>query len=154
MQNTSRGVTLKLSIKNFGNPVTTKQFKTIIKEEFPRFQPDIINFMTNICFPNDFLPQNACTSPIIASLCFKQVDKKLINYIEKRGGVYTRYMNELFFSFQEANVSAEKILLFIKKQLSINGYILNERQTSIMRTRQKQSVLGINIGEVFKQAKV
>lgn len=50
-------------------------------------------------FLEDFLPPGAPTSPRLFDLCCRKLDHKLTLKAERLGGVYSRYADNVFFSF-------------------------------------------------------
>ncbi len=61
---------------------------------------------------NDALPQGAPTSPRIFDLVCKPLDKRLNDLAEMAGGRYTRYADNIFFSFRK-----EKFPRKVKRQI-------------------------------------
>lgn len=99
--------------------------------------------LVNLTTLQGALPQGAPTSPKLSNLVNYKLDVRLSRYAEKLGGAYTRYSDDLTFSFRrERNLHA-----FRKRVESIldeHGYRLQrEKRPKIRRPHQPQLVTGL-----------
>lgn len=91
-----------------------------------------------------FLPQGAPTSPSLANLICRKLDRRLHNYCQVRGWQYTRYCDDITISGGRFAKSAmESIAAVIESE----GFAINEAKTRIRFKHQQQSVTGIVVNE-------
>lgn len=91
------------------------------------------------------LPQGAPTSPIIADLVVEHMDKRLIGFARKHRLGYSRYVDDLTFSFSKTDKWNAYSQIVIKKIIESEGFIVNRKKTRISFSYQRQSVLGITV---------
>lgn len=91
------------------------------------------------------LPQGAPTSPRLANLVNHGFDARLAALAASRGASYSRYADDLTFSFDEADRSAVGALIRgTKSALEECGYRLHlKKKLSIRRAHQRQVVTGL-----------
>jgi len=94
------------------------------------------------------LPQGAPTSPALSNIVCKELDEKLFMISLNSMGCYTRYADDLTFSFN--NSSRKEILLF-KYKVSIElqkfGFELNNKKTRIVPPGARKIVTGLIVNE-------
>lgn len=88
-----------------------------------------------------FLVQGAPTSPSIANLVCRYIDKRFMGYCVKHNVKYTRYADDMIFSADNKEDLPSKG--FIRKVLRENGFVLNEEKTQLMITPERQFVTGL-----------
>jgi len=96
------------------------------------------------------LYQGGSCSPAISNLCFKMVDYRVAAYANACGCCYTRYADDMCFSFKSRR-GKKAINLFIYKIISIlkeSGFTANKNKTKVMGSGGQQKVVGycINSG--------
>jgi len=62
---------------------------------------EAVQTLTRLCVYRDGLPQGAPTSPSLSNLVNHRLDKRLTSLTRRTGGVYTRYGDDLAFSWQD-----------------------------------------------------
>ncbi len=91
-----------------------------------------------------FLPQGACTSPMITNLICRKLDNRLEKLGQKLSFSYTRYADDLVFSTESKDPALMKQLLhFINKIVEDEKLEINKEKTMIMRKSQRQTVTGV-----------
>jgi len=86
-------------------------------------EPDL-TWLTRLCTWRDALPQGAPTSPALSNLVNYALDTEIATWVTQRGGRYTRYGDDLAFSWARAPLPYE-LESFVRGQLISCGYQLN-----------------------------
>lgn len=116
------------------------KFKTDIKKFFPsinnkmvyntfislNFSPDISRILTILTTYKAKIPQGAPTSTDIANLVFAPVDSKIQRLCQNERIVYTRYIDDLFFSSQK---DFKQVTQGICQIVLNSGYKINNTKT-------------------------
>jgi hypothetical protein len=105
--------------------------------------------LTRLSTDSGSLPQGAPTSPRLANLVNVRLDARLSALAATLGGTYTRYADDLTFSFAEADHAATADLLAAtKKIVGQQGYRLHlDRKLQIRRRHHRQMVTGLVVNE-------
>jgi len=107
------------------------------------------NLLVNLCTLDGALPQGAPTSPRLSNLVNYQMDARLAGLANSLGAVYTRYADDITFSFCDDNHAAiSTAIRYTKKILADYGYRLHhKKKLHIRRTHQRQEVTGLVVNE-------
>ena len=82
---------------------------------------DALGVLMRLCVFRDGLPQGAPTSPCLSNLVNFRLDERLEGLAERSGGVYTRYGDDLAFSWNE-DVLPGGFLGAVEDALARSGY--------------------------------
>jgi RNA-directed DNA polymerase len=100
-----------------------------------------------VCHENG-LPQGAPTSPLLSNIVNKLMDHRLSRLAEARQAQYTRYADDLTFSFGFYDRKrVHSLLRSVGMIVRDFGYKLNTRKKQILRSHRRQSVTGIVVNE-------
>ena len=105
-------------------------------------------FLLMILTHNGHLPQGAPTSPRLSNLVNARLDAGLNRIAQSFGGVYTRYADDITFSFpvdQPRQIRA--LLQMVGRCLKQAGYQMKNSKTRILRAHARQSVLGLTVNQ-------
>lgn len=110
------------------------------------------------------LPQGAPSSPMITNIICNKLDNRLNGLAKKYGFTYSRYADDMSFSFNENNeilansIKTKENALVDKSQLTLGkllgiinriireeGFIVNEAKTKFLRSNNRQEITGIVI---------
>ena len=93
---------VKLDIKDFFENIS---FLLVYQYAFPavHFPPAIRRMLTELCCYRDCLPQGAPTSPAVSNLVMKPFDEYMGEWCKERGIAYTRYCDDLTFSYKKGS---------------------------------------------------
>jgi RNA-directed DNA polymerase len=93
------------------------------------------------------LPQGACTSPTLANLVARKLDRRLAGATRKLGWAYTRYADDLTFSAPSAG-SAQVALIFARVRAIVadEGFAINEAKGRVQRGG-RHTVTGIVVND-------
>jgi RNA-directed DNA polymerase len=93
------------------------------------------------------LPQGAPTSPAITNILCYKLDKRLQGLANKNQCHFTRYADDITFSFDNPQTNAQQLVWRIKKVLTDEGFTVHPDKIRIMRKGAHQEVTGIVVNE-------
>lgn len=97
------------------------------------------------------LPQGAPTSPTIANLICRGLDARLHGLATKAGGRYTRYADDLTFSFgDEPAQGLGRFRWWVDQICQQEGFVLNQHKYRVIRSSQRQMVTGIVVNDTLR----
>lgn len=139
----NKRVVLKLDIKDFFGSITFQMVKErIFREEY--FPESISILLTILCGYKGVIPQGAPTSPMISNIILREFDEIVGNWCKESNIVYTRYCDDMTFS---GTFDKNDILSFIKQELALLGFQLNDKKTKLFTLNQRQMITGIVVNE-------
>jgi hypothetical protein len=90
------------------------------------------------------LPQGAPTSPAIANLACRRLDHRLSQLAAKYDAVYTRYADDLTFSFQtKPEIRIGRFLWWVDAICQQEGFVERADKRRILRAKHQQRVTGL-----------
>ncbi len=110
---------------------------------------EAVELLVKLTTWDDGLPQGAPTSPRLSNLLNYMLDARLNGLAKYLGGVYTRYADDITFSFPTTDLGVEKVAIISTAQI-VNefGYqIHRRRKLSIRRDHQQQLVTGLVVND-------
>jgi RNA-directed DNA polymerase len=97
------------------------------------------------------LPQGAPTSPAIANLACRRLDARLTGLAAKLGAVYTRYADDLSFSWHTreslAGLDVGRVFWWIDQILQQEGFAEHPGKRQVLRPNRRQLVTGLVVNE-------
>jgi len=94
------------------------------------------------------LPQGAPTSPALANLACRRLDQRLSKLAEKYQATYTRYADDLTFSFAKPpEVRIGRLLWWIDSICQQEGFLERPDKRRILRNKHQQRVTGIVVND-------
>lgn len=94
------------------------------------------------------LPQGAPTSPALANLVCRRLDARLSALAKQLGGRYTRYADDLTFSFPEkTDVRVGRFLWWVDAICHAEGFVENTRKRRVLRPHVQQRVTGVVVND-------
>jgi len=160
-------VVIRLDIENFFDNIDKETLIRILEEDFKKKDvknPEILlRKIEKYCFYNDRIPQGAITSPFLSNIYLIVFDKT-ISSIAKLGYYnYSRYFDDLTFSFNSKKMMMEKldddkniakqpleigeIIGTVKENLNKLKLKLNYEKIKIMTRNKRQSVCNVTVNE-------
>lgn len=90
------------------------------------------------------LPQGAPTSPALANLACRRLDVRLTKLAARFGATYTRYADDLTFSFAAAPaISIGRFLWWVDGICQQEGFLEHAGKRKILRAKAQQRVTGL-----------
>jgi RNA-directed DNA polymerase len=94
------------------------------------------------------LPQGAPTSPALANLASRRLDARLSKLAAKVGAVYTRYADDLTFSFaQPPTFALGRFLWWVDGICQQEGFLEHPGKRKILRAKNQQRVTGLVVNQ-------
>jgi RNA-directed DNA polymerase len=93
------------------------------------------------------MPQGAPTSPAISNLVCRRLDSRLTGLASKIGGIYTRYADDLTFSFKTTEVNLGRFRWWIDQVCHQEGFFVNQSKFRVIRRCQRQMITGIVVND-------
>lgn len=100
--------------------------------------------LADVCSYSGHLPTGAPTSPALANLVLRSVDRALEVVSARHGIAYTRYADDLSFSGGD---NVPRILPFATRLLAELGYAIDEKKTNLFRRGRRQVVTGLVVND-------
>jgi len=108
------------------------------------YQPQKSTLMKAYC------PQGAPTSPAISNLICRRLDARCVGLAKKFGGKYTRYADDLTFSFPDKEVNVGRFRWWVDQICHQEGFYVNHKKFRMMRDSRRQSVTGIVVNDCLR----
>lgn len=164
-------VVVKLDIKDFFPTVTWKRVKGLLRKsgvtepvatllallttEAPRQLVEFREQTLHVATGPRALPQGAPTSPAITNALCLRLDQRLSALSRALGCTYTRYADDLTFSFKKT-AERKRLALGIlvektKDILKSEGFTLHAKKTQVLRRGAAQRVTGLTINAAGPQ---
>lgn len=148
-----RAVVVRLDIQDFFGRTAAKRVNAYFRAI--GWNSEAAELLTRLCThtvdgtKRIGLPQGAPTSPRLSNLVNHRMDKRLSALARRSGGVYSRYADDLSFSFDDsAKHNAGRIIWPTGGVLEEFGYRLHTRKKRrIMRSSQRQTVTGLVVND-------
>lgn len=160
-------VVLRMDIKNFFTATRHDRLRGYLYAI--GWDKESTDILIRLCTYKGSLPQGAPTSPRLSNLINYELDARLDGWAQKVGAIYTRYADDITFSFHhidracsfemtaqnpktcekvpysiQANTLIPFTILITKKVLAEYGYQLHtKRKLNIRRKHQQQKVTGL-----------
>lgn len=94
------------------------------------------------------LPQGAPTSPAIANIVCLRLDARLSKLAAKAGAAYTRYADDLTFSFaEEPKIPLGRFFWWVDQICQAEGFTENTKKRRVYRRSSRQLVTGIVVND-------
>lgn len=146
-------IVIKIDLKDFFPTVHYRRVRGLF--EFLGYSEDVAATLAGLTtyrpkLPNGtvawpgVLPQGAPTSPALANLACRRLDHRLSRLAAKFGASYTRYADDLTFSFrQQPDVRIGRFLWWVDGICQQEGFTERADKRRILRAKNQQRVTGI-----------
>lgn len=153
-------VVVKLDLKDFYPTITAPRVKGLFRKagygeqvatvmallctESPREAIDIEGVTYYVATGPRSLPQGAPTSPAITNTLCLKLDSRLSGLAAHKGLSYTRYADDLTFSWSgPGDAQVSHLIGSVRKIVESEGFIVHPKKTRVMRKGGRQKVTGL-----------
>lgn len=142
-----RAVVLRLDVQDFFPSTKTERIHSYFRRV--GWSGDAASLLAKLCTLRDGLPQGAPTSPRLSNLVNFRLDARLDALARRYGAAYTRYADDMTFSFtSDEHETLVSIIHTTKAVLREEGYRLHtERKLRLLRPHMRQTVAGLVVNE-------
>lgn len=134
---------LNVDIQHFFHAVTARHLMNWFRDVC-WFSKPLADLLVRLCCCNGRLPMGAPTSPVLSNLIFYFSDYRLDTLAREHDGVFTRYADDLTFSFPRP--PADEFLEAVRFQLMKEGFVLNEKKTRLQGRLECPEITGLCVG--------
>ncbi|MCS6834909.1 MAG: reverse transcriptase family protein [Anaerolineae bacterium] len=114
------------------------------RKRFPDSEKTVALMLTLLTTYQDALPQGAPTSPPLSNLVNFDMDRQLASLTERSGGTYTRYCDDLLFSWHAHATPPSDFAVSVRAILRGHGYALHPRKGwQIYDEQDEPQVVGV-----------
>ena len=139
-------VVINIDLKDFFGSISSNKVYTCWRSLGWDFETSTI--LQNICCYNDCLPQGSPTSPAISNLCNQSLDSQLKRLVDEYQGHYTRYSDDLTFSFPQEHALKWGVIHKIREIITSEGYsIQKKKKIRVLRQHQRQVTTGLIVNK-------
>ncbi len=133
---------MAVDLKDFFPSVTANKVYTIFSDlGYDRLGATIL---TNLCTLNGKLPQGSACSPALSNLTCINLDKRLAGLCEKRGVIYTRYADDMYFSCDDKALLL-RYFPVITDIIEDEGFAINDRKLHFHTPSNRKRITGITV---------
>ncbi len=142
-----RKVVIKLDMKDFFQSTAADRVKKYFQQI--GWNRDAVDLLSHWCTYKGGLPQGAPTSPRLSNLVNHRMDARLYHLTDKKGGAYTRYADDMTFSFMTDDPDPVNSLIgMVRKIVKEEGYDIHEhKKLQVRRRHDCQKVTGLVVNE-------
>ncbi len=147
-------VLVTLDIRKFFPSVTNKHIFHVWRDVLG-CSPTIARFLTQLTTFERHLPQGAATSTTLANIVLAESDRKIKSLCKEQDIVYTRFVDDLFFSGESSRSIINSVVKILKKV----RFRVPHAKMRVMGPRTRHQITGIVVnGEIAvpreKRAKI
>ncbi len=141
-----QAVILKLDIKNFFTTTAAERITDYFRNR--KWSEESIEWLVRICVCDGGLPQGAPTSPCLSNIVNSELDARLNGLAKAYRGSYSRYADDITFSFRVYNQhDIRQVTFWAGEVVSEYGYHLNCAKRCVIRRHHQQRVTGLVVNE-------
>ncbi|EJG1724200.1 trypsin-like peptidase domain-containing protein [Vibrio parahaemolyticus] len=150
---------LNIDLEDFFGSINFGRVRKLFQSSPLSLPPSVASVLAHICCYRGALPQGAPTSPIVSNMIAFRLDRQLRELAYKNSCSYTRYADDISFSFTNRKKSLPKAIAFfngedelvlgkdLKDIIENNWFKVNDKKTRIQHRTQRQSVTNITVNE-------
>ncbi|MFV8755547.1 reverse transcriptase family protein [Nannocystaceae bacterium ST9] len=153
-------VVVKFDLKDFYPTIDVRRVKGLLRKagygeqvatvlallctESPRETIEIGGRIHHVAIGTRSLPQGAPTSPSLTNALVLHMDARLSGLARKLGFRYTRYADDLTFSYHGAGkVPVARLRKGVETIATAEGFVVHDKKTRVMRDGGRQKVTGL-----------
>jgi len=147
-----------IDLADFYGSIHFGRVRNLFKSYPFNFNNTVATILAQICCFNNSLPQGAPTSPILSNMIALKLDLQLQRLAKETNSTYTRYVDDISFSFtsnkdrlpkeliiiQNGRANPGDILTYVIKK---NGFNINYDKVRLCSTLSRMEVTGLTVNK-------
>lgn len=156
-----RKFVLRVDLRDFFPTIHYGRIRGVLLKAPYSLQPPIADLVARLCtFPVDLgttiLPQGAPTSPLLANLVCRGLDRDLTKMAKEQHWQYSRYADDLTFSthtrllpagWVRQNNQQATLGPVLRRAIQAHGFVVNEEKVRLASYQQRQRVTGLIVNQ-------
>lgn len=149
---------LNIDLNDYFGSITFGRVKRLFQSYPLELNHSVATVLAHICCYEGSLPQGAPTSPIVSNMITFKLDNTLRALALSCSCSYSRYADDITFSFTNRERSLPREVAFYKNEelvlgehlktiIEENGFSINDDKTRMQHRTQRQSVTNITVNE-------
>ncbi|HEX7642190.1 MAG TPA: reverse transcriptase domain-containing protein, partial [Burkholderiaceae bacterium] len=151
---------LNLDLQDFFPSVSFVRVRGVLQNTPFNFSYEVATVLAHLCTLDQKLPQGAPTSPFLANLVCRTMDRDLVNLARQYRATYTRYADDITISFGVRNadrlpsalcsvVEGKVVIGPALRDLitTTHHFEINEKKTRLLDRYRRMEVTGIVVNE-------
>lgn len=150
---------LNVDLENFFPSISFYRVRGVFLARPFDFSFEVATVVAHLCCTERRLAQGAPTSPFVSNLICRNLDKAFQALARRHRVIYTRYCDDLTFSFKSANAErlpapfctfdGENLVLGedVERVIAENGFLINQKKSRISSKYRRQEITGLTVNE-------
>lgn len=135
--------------RKIGYPEQVATVLALLCTEAPRQSVEHQGKTFHVALQDRCLPQGAPTSPTLTNLLCVRMDRRISGLARKLGWKYSRYADDLAFSWhQDADATISTLLRFTQKIIHSEGFQVHPTKTKVMRDGNRQIITSLVLNPI------
>lgn len=159
---TSKNFVFNIDLKDFFQTITFPRIRGLLASPPYDIPIETATVIAHLCTLQGSLPQGAPTSPILSNMICAKLDRKLIRLASANNSIYTRYADDITFSFScpihfvptsivKQNLDTTHFYCGPDHELQdiieSNGFEINQSKTRLQSRNERQIVTGLTVNK-------
>ncbi|WP_254275400.1 reverse transcriptase domain-containing protein [Halomonas sp. 3H] len=148
-----KALVFNIDLSDFFGHINFGRVKGLLCSPPYSLNPKTAQLVATICCFHGSIPQGAPTSPVISNMVSRQLDRRLSLLAKNNRAFYTRYADDISFSFRNYNCEgvcysvngvyhpSRELVEVVEK----SGFSLNDKKTRGESSRSRQVVTGLKV---------
>ncbi|MEE4716252.1 trypsin-like peptidase domain-containing protein [Pseudomonas alliivorans] len=150
-----------IDLENFFGTITFRRVRGMLMAKPYSLSPETASVIAHLTTVDGLLPQGAPSSPVISNMICASLDRELYSLAKRHRAVYTRYADDMTFSFYtpiqyvprglvewceldgKPNHYSSKVGHELAAVIAIQGFKINEDKVRLQGERERQLVTGL-----------
>jgi RNA-directed DNA polymerase len=135
---------LNIDLRDFFHTVTARHVSTLFQYTLG-FPAPVSDLLTRLSCCKSCLPMGAPSSPVVSNWVLYFLDREFEQMAREREGVYTRYADDLTFSFPRP--PEDGFLDLLRHSLLKNGFQINDKKLRLQGRLEQPEITGLCVGK-------